>query len=82
MSLDPIAQRLAAARALSDQQVAAYTEHLKGLVSAWRKHMAKYDRDALIQNSVKALMEDPTNTREALCYQVIVAVDMMARGHG
>lgn len=77
-SPDPMNLIIAKARADSDQQIAFYFEHLKNLVSAWRKHMHNYDRDALIQNSVKTLMEGE-NTREDLCYQVMTAVDMMAR---
>lgn len=75
---DPIDSILAQKRALSDQQIAFYTDHLQGLVSAWRKHMSSYDRDQLIQLSVKSLMEGD-NSREDLAYQVMVAVDMMAR---
>lgn len=79
-SLDPIEQRIAAVRAASDQQIAGYREHIKGLVSAWRGHMERYERDALIQNSVKALMQIPENDREALAYQFITAIDIIARG--
>jgi sulfur transfer complex TusBCD TusB component (DsrH family) len=75
---DPMEQLIASARSASDQQVATYREHLRGLVRAWRKHMHSYDQATLIQNSVKSLMEGD-NTREDLCYQVMVLVDMMAR---
>jgi hypothetical protein len=39
--------------------------------------MKKYDRDALLNLMVKALMESD-NPREALCYQLICAVDRLA----
>jgi hypothetical protein len=78
-NLDPMVERLVALRAASDQTVAAYTEHLKGVVGAYRKHLDSHDRDILLNNMVKALMTDATNTREALCYQVVVAVDLLAR---
>lgn len=76
--LDPMEAILASARNASDQQIAFYQEHLRGLVAAWRNNIAKFDRDQLIQLSVKSLMEGD-NSREDLCYQVMVAVDMMAR---
>lgn len=78
MANDPFDAMLAAAKAASDQNIAFYTDHLNGLVSAYRQHMKKYDRDALLNLMVRALMESD-NTREALCYQVICAVDGLAR---
>lgn len=78
MANDPFDAMLAAAKAASDQNIAFYTDHLNGLVSAYRQHMKKYDRDALLNLMVKALVESD-NPREALCYQVIVAVDKLAR---
>jgi sulfur transfer complex TusBCD TusB component (DsrH family) len=69
---------LAQAKGQSDQQVAFYRDHLKNLVSAWRNHMNRFDQAVLIQNAVKTLMEGD-NTKEDLAYQVMVAVDMMAR---
>jgi hypothetical protein len=75
---DPMDEIIARAKAASNEQIAFYTEHLKANVSAWRNHIAHYDRDALIQNCVKTLMESD-NTREDLCYKVTVAIDMMAR---
>lgn len=78
MSNDPFDAMLASAKAASDQNVAFYTDHLNGLVDAYRKHMKKYDRDNLLNLMVRALMESD-NTREALCYQVICAVDGLAR---
>ena len=78
MANDPFDAMLATAKAASDQNIAFYTDHLNGLVSAYRQHMKKYDRDALLNLMVRALMESD-NTREALCYQVICAVDGLAR---
>jgi hypothetical protein len=75
---DPMDEILATAKQASNEQIAFYTEHLKANVSAWRNHIATYDRDGLIQNCVKTLMESD-NTREDLCYKVTVAIDMMAR---
>jgi predicted YcjX-like family ATPase len=75
---DPLDRLLAAARAASDQNVAFYTQHVTELVKAFKKHLSRYDRDVLLNNSVKALMESD-NDREALAYQVVVAVDMLAR---
>lgn len=75
---DPMDEIIARTRAQSDQQIAFYTEHLRANVSAWRNHINTYDRDALIQNCVKTLMESD-NTCEDLCYKVTVAIDMMAR---
>lgn len=78
MSNDPFDAMLASAKAASDQNVAFYTDHLNALVDAYRKHMKKYDRDSLLNLMVKALVESD-NPREALAYQVIVAVDKLAR---
>ena len=72
---------LAQAKSESDKQIAFYAEHLKANVAAWRKHVGRYDRDGLIQNTVKALMESD-NTREDLCYKVTVAIHMMATMQG
>lgn len=77
MANDPFDAMLAAAKAASDQNIAFYTDHLNGLVSAYRQHMKKYDRDALLNLMVKALVESD-NPREALCYQLICAVDRLA----
>ena len=68
----------AKANADADQLVAFWKDHLHQLVSAYRANMGKYDRNTLLMNSIKALMEGD-NDREALCSQVMVAVDMMAR---
>jgi hypothetical protein len=75
---DPIDLILAKARGASDQQVAFWTEHMIELVAAWKNHYTRFDRDALLQLSVKSLMEGD-NTREDLCYQVMVAIDFIAR---
>lgn len=75
---DPMDLVIAKLRGQSDQQIAFYQEHLKGLVAAVKQNLGKYDRDQLIQLTVKALMEGD-NSREDLCYQIVVAVDMMAR---
>jgi hypothetical protein len=48
------------------------------LISAYRMHMRFYDRDQLLRTSVQAL-DTGDNTREMLCWQVMVMVDMMAR---
>ena len=75
---DPMELIVAQAKNDSDKQIAFYRDHLLANVAAWRNHIGRYDRDALIQNCVKALMEGD-NTREDLCYKVTVAIDMMAR---
>ena len=75
---DPFDSLLATAKAASDQNLAFYRDHLRSLVSAYRQHNDKIDRDALLNLMVKALIESD-NTREALCYQVIVAVDALAK---
>lgn len=77
-SPDPMNLIIAKARRDSDQQVAFYREHLQALVAAWRQNLTKYDRNQLIQLSVKSLMEGD-NSREDLCYQTMIAVDMLAR---
>lgn len=76
----PDPMELVAARAAGDipRQAAFYREHLRDLISAWRMHMTMYPRDELIRNAVQAL-DTGDNTREMLCWQVMVAVDMMAR---
>lgn len=82
MPTDPIDAMMAAFSAANDQNMAFYTEHLDELVATYRAHLAigrmRYDRDALLNNMIKALMESD-NTREALCYQVVIAVDRLAR---
>lgn len=78
VGIDPFEQLLANSKAMSDQNVAFYREHLKILVKAYRSHRAKYDRDALLNLMVKALVESD-NSREDLAYQVIVAVDELSK---
>lgn len=78
MANDPFDQLVASAKAASDQNLAFYTDHLAGVVASYRANIGKHDRDALLNLMVKALMESD-NTREALCYQVVVAVDRLAR---
>lgn len=78
MPNDPFDKLVASIKAASDQNVAFYTDHLAQLTSAYRANMAKHDRDGLLNNMVKALMESD-NSREDLCYQVVVAVDKLAR---
>lgn len=78
MPTDPMDMIIANAKMASDDQIAWYRDHLEANVSAYRQHMKKFDRDQLIQLSVKSLMESD-NSRENLCYKVTVAIDMMAR---
>lgn len=78
MSNDPFDAMLASAKAASDQNIAFYSDHIDRLVAAYRNHIKTFDRDNLLNLMVKALMESD-NPREALCYQVIVAVDKLAR---
>lgn len=76
----PDPMELLAARAAGDvpAQAAFYREHLRDLISAWRMHMSLHDRDELLRTAVQAL-DTGDNTREMLCWQVMCAVDMMAR---
>ena len=50
------------------------------LVAAWIGHLSKrkVDRNAFLQQAVKSLMEDESNTREVLCYKSVIATDMLA----
>lgn len=77
MSPDPMDQMITDLRKASNQNMAFYREHLRGLVEAYRKNKDRYDRDALLNLMVKTLMQSD-NTREALCYQVVAAVDILA----
>jgi Fe-S cluster biosynthesis and repair protein YggX len=76
--MEQFEQMLAAARAASDQNFAFWREHVTRLVGAYKEHMAGHDRDALLNNMVKALYESD-NDRAALCYQVITLIDQEAR---
>lgn len=76
MATDPFEQMLSGLRAASDQNVAFYREHLTKLAAAYSAHRKRYDRDGLLNSMVKAMMESD-NDREALCYQVVVALDML-----
>lgn len=75
---DPMDLILANAKKDSDDQIAWYIDHLEANVSAYRQSIKNFDRDQLIQLSVKSLMESD-NSRENLCYKVTVAIDMLAR---
>lgn len=72
---DPLAQ----AKALNNQVFAQFSEHLKGLISAYRQNLGKFDREDLLVRCIKSLIEDDTNDREALCIQVFLLVDKIAR---
>jgi len=75
---DPMDLIIANAREEADSVIAYWTAHLENLTSAYAKYKDRIPRDNLIYNTVKTLMESD-NDREALCYQVMIAVDMMAR---
>ena len=75
---DPMDLIIANAREEADSEIAYWTAHLENLVSAYAKYKNRIPRDTLIFNTVKTLMEGD-NDRRALCCQVMVAVDMMAR---
>jgi len=77
--MDQFEQMLTAARAASDQTFAFWRDHQNNLVKAYKSHLPHHDRDALLNNMVRALMESD-NDRQALCFQVITAVDTLARG--
>lgn len=73
---DPFENIVASLKSASDQNLAFYREHLTQLVLAYRKNKAKYDRDALLNLMVKAMMESD-NSREDLCSQLVVAIDRL-----
>lgn len=75
---DPMDLILAKARADVDQVTVFWNEHLDRLIAAYRSQIPKYDRNLLLMNTVKSLMESD-NDREALCYQVMCLVDREAR---
>lgn len=69
---------LAKKRSDKDQVIAFWNDHLDALIAAYRINLIKYDPDALLMLSVKSLMESD-NDREALCYQLMIMVDRLAR---
>lgn len=77
--MDPIEELIAQKKSQSDQNYAFYSDKLKGIIGAYRMYTGKYDRDGLVNMTVKALMESE-NTREDLCYMLMVSIDKAARG--
>ena len=78
--IDPIEELIATKRSQSDQNFAFYEDKMRGIINACRPYLSgrKYDRDATLNQLVKTMVESP-NTREDLCYMLIVAIDKFAR---
>jgi hypothetical protein len=69
---------LIAKRHMADQDVAFYTQKLKGIVSAYRGQLSAYDRETLLANMSKAFLTTG-NTETDLSNMLVIAVDILAR---